>query len=52
MSLHREIHNFNGGLSHEQSIAITPDGRYAYTVNTANAVISGYQVDSNGELSL
>jgi 6-phosphogluconolactonase (cycloisomerase 2 family) len=33
-------------------IAITPDGRYAYTVNTANAVISGYRVDPNGELSL
>lgn len=33
-------------------IAITPDGRYAYTVNTANAVISGYRVDSDGELSL
>ena len=33
-------------------IAITPDGRYAYAVNTGNAVISGYQVDFNGELSL
>lgn len=33
-------------------IAITPDGRYAYAVNTANAVISGYRVDFNGELSL
>lgn len=33
-------------------IAITPDGRYAYAVNTANAVISGYQVGFNGELSL
>jgi 6-phosphogluconolactonase (cycloisomerase 2 family) len=33
-------------------IAITPDGRYAYAVNTASAVISGYQVGSRGELSL
>jgi 6-phosphogluconolactonase len=33
-------------------MAITPDGRYAYAVNTGNAVISGYQVDFNGELSL
>ena len=33
-------------------IAITPDGRFAYVVNTASAVISGYQVRSNGELSL
>src|SRR5271154_709860 len=33
-------------------IAITPDGRHAYAVNTASAVISGYQVGYNGELSL
>ena len=33
-------------------IAITPDGRFAYVVNTASAVISGYRVDPNGELSL
>ena len=33
-------------------IAITPDGRFAYAVNTGSAVISGYQVRSNGELSL
>ena len=33
-------------------IAITPDGRYAYVVNTASAVISGYQVGFRGELSL
>jgi 6-phosphogluconolactonase len=33
-------------------IAITPDGRYAYAVNTASAVISGYQVGFRGELSL
>jgi 6-phosphogluconolactonase len=33
-------------------IAVTPDGRFAYAVNTASAVISGYQVGYNGELSL
>jgi 6-phosphogluconolactonase (cycloisomerase 2 family) len=33
-------------------IAITPDGKFAYAVNTGSAVISGYQVRSNGELSL
>jgi 6-phosphogluconolactonase len=33
-------------------IAITPDGQYAYVVNTASAVISGYQVGFRGELSL
>ncbi len=33
-------------------IAITPNGRYAYVVNTASAVISGYQVGFRGELSL
>lgn len=33
-------------------IAITPDGRFAYAVNTGSAVISGYQVGYNGELSL
>jgi len=33
-------------------IAITPDGRFAYAVNTASAVISGYQVGFRGELSL
>jgi len=33
-------------------IAITPDGRFAYAVNTGSAVISGYQVRGNGELSL
>jgi 6-phosphogluconolactonase (cycloisomerase 2 family) len=33
-------------------IAITPDGRFAYVVNTASAVISGYQLGYNGELSL
>lgn len=33
-------------------IAITPDGRFGYAVNTGSAVISGYQVGYNGELSL
>jgi 6-phosphogluconolactonase len=33
-------------------IAISPDGRFAYTVNTASQVISGYQVGFNGQLSL
>ena len=33
-------------------IEITPDGRFAYAVNTGNAVISGYQLGYNGELSL
>jgi DNA-binding beta-propeller fold protein YncE len=33
-------------------IAITPDGRFAYAVNTASAVISGYQVGFGGEISL
>ena len=33
-------------------IAITPDGRHAYAVNTGSGVISGYQVGFNGQLSL
>ena len=33
-------------------IAITPDGRFAYAVNTGSAVISGYQVGFKGEVSL
>ena len=33
-------------------IIITPNGRYAYVVNTGSAIISGYQVDPDGELSL
>jgi 6-phosphogluconolactonase (cycloisomerase 2 family) len=33
-------------------IVVTPDGKFAYVVNTASGVISGYQVGSNGELSL
>src|SRR5271170_1720402 len=30
-------------------LGITPDGRYAYAVNTGTAVISGYQVSPRGE---
>ncbi|HMD61294.1 MAG TPA: beta-propeller fold lactonase family protein, partial [Opitutaceae bacterium] len=33
-------------------ILVTPDGKFAYVVNTASGVISGYQVGSNGVLSL
>ena len=33
-------------------LAITGDGRFAYAVNTASRVISGYQVDPHGEISL
>src|SRR5271163_2914474 len=33
-------------------IAITPDGRFAYAVNTASSVISGYEVGFRGEISL
>ena len=33
-------------------IVVTPDGKFAYVVNTASGVISGYQVGSNGVLSL
>ena len=33
-------------------IVVTPDGKFAYVVNTATGVISGYQVGSNGVLSL
>jgi 6-phosphogluconolactonase len=33
-------------------IIVTPDGKFAYVVNTASGVISGYQVGSNGGLSL
>ena len=33
-------------------LALTGNGRYAYTVNTASSNISGYQVGYNGELSL
>lgn len=33
-------------------LAITGNGRYAYAVNTASSVISGYRVGHNGELSL
>jgi 6-phosphogluconolactonase len=33
-------------------IIVTPDGKFAYVVNTASGVISAYQVGPNGELSL
>ncbi len=33
-------------------IVVTPDGKFAYVVNTASGVISGYQVGPDGELSL
>jgi 6-phosphogluconolactonase len=33
-------------------LEITGDGQYAYAVNTANSVISGYKVGSRGELTL
>ncbi len=33
-------------------IVATPDGRYAYTTNTASATISKYSVQRNGKLSL
>jgi 6-phosphogluconolactonase (cycloisomerase 2 family) len=33
-------------------IVITPNGKFAYAINTANATISGYQVSHNGELTL
>ena len=33
-------------------IAVTPDGRFAYTVNTASQVISGYRVGFDGQLLL
>src|SRR5271163_2367520 len=33
-------------------IAVTPDGRFAYAVNTASSVISGYEVGFRGEISL
>jgi 6-phosphogluconolactonase (cycloisomerase 2 family) len=33
-------------------IVVAPDGKFAYVVNTASGVISGYQVGSNGVLSL
>ena len=33
-------------------LEITGDGRFAYSVNTANSVISGYRVTAHGELTL
>ncbi|MGB8525045.1 MAG: beta-propeller fold lactonase family protein [Candidatus Acidiferrales bacterium] len=50
------LHVISGSVLDHQTapcwIAITPDGRYAYAVNTGSAVISGYQVGFGGELSL
>jgi 6-phosphogluconolactonase (cycloisomerase 2 family) len=33
-------------------VAVTPDGRYAYTTNTGSGSISGYRVRHNGSLVL
>jgi 6-phosphogluconolactonase (cycloisomerase 2 family) len=33
-------------------VAVTPDGRYAYTTNTGSASISGYRVRNDGSLRL
>ena len=50
------LNTISGSVSDSQTapcwIAITPDGKFAYVVNTGSAVISGYRVDVNGELSL
>jgi 6-phosphogluconolactonase (cycloisomerase 2 family) len=50
------LKTISGSVSDSQAapcwIAITPNGRFAYVVNTGSAVISGYQVGYNGELSL
>ena len=50
------LKTISGSVSDSQAapcwIVITPNGRYAYAVNTGSAVISGYQVAYNGELSL
>ena len=50
------LDTISGSVPDSQSapcwLEITGSGRYAYTVNTASSVISGYQVASNGELSL
>ena len=56
--LNREgnLDTISGSVPDDQTapcwLAITGDGRYAYSVNTASSVISGYQVGHNGELSL
>ncbi len=45
-----------GGVPTHQSaacwVAVTPDGRYAYTSNAASQSISGFAVSPSGELSL
>ena len=50
------LNTISGSVPDSQTAAcwiiITPNGRYAYVVNTASAVISGYQVGSDGKLSL
>ncbi|MEO6613096.1 MAG: beta-propeller fold lactonase family protein [Chitinophagaceae bacterium] len=33
-------------------VAVTGNGKYAYTANTGSATISGYSINSNGEVSL
>lgn len=33
-------------------LAITPDGKFAYTANTGSSSITGYQIDSDGSLQL
>jgi 6-phosphogluconolactonase len=51
-----DLNTISGSVPDSQTapcwLAITGNGRYAYTVNTASSVISGYQVGFNGELSL
>ena len=51
-----DIDVISGSVPDSQSapcwLALTGDGRYAYTVNTASSNISGYRAESNGELSL
>jgi 6-phosphogluconolactonase (cycloisomerase 2 family) len=51
-----DIDVISGSVPDSQSapcwLALTGNGTYAYTVNTASSNISGYQVGYNGELSL
>jgi 6-phosphogluconolactonase len=55
--------NGSGGLAprsgavqnHQQAacwVAITPDGRFAYTTNTASGTLSGYRVHAGGSITL
>ncbi|MGB8539123.1 MAG: beta-propeller fold lactonase family protein [Acidobacteriaceae bacterium] len=50
------LHTISGSVPDSQSapcwLEITGNGRFAYAVNTASSVISGYEVSSLGELSL